>query len=129
MEERLRHSLYKIELYLIKIIPALIAGLTLLSTLLSYINIDTSIISYIVAILVWLFLYISSFVFGFCIYHRLLLYYILIINIINYIDYTYEIPLGLRDMIALHIGIIGIFIFIALYFHKYDKHARKEDVG
>lgn len=46
-EERLRNKyLYKIELYLIRVIPMIVAGLCLLNTVLSYIEIDVPAISY-----------------------------------------------------------------------------------
>ena len=106
-----------------------IAVLTLIHTIISYLEIDTAIISYIIALLVWLFLYLSSFVFKFCLYHRMFLYYILLINIINLIDYEYGIPLGLRPMIALQIIIAGIFLIVILYLKQHDKLPFKEDIG
>ena len=127
MEEKLQHSLYKIEIHLIKIIPILIAILSLISTFLSYVDIDTTTIAYIIGLLVWLFLYLSSFVFKFCSWHRVFLYYIFVLYFINWIDYTFIIPLTLRPMIALQIGIAGIFLLIGLYRYKHDKLPRKED--
>lgn len=129
MEDKLQHSLYKLELHWIKMIPIIISVLTLVSTLLSYLNIDTPIISYIVALLVWLFLYLSSFVFKFCRWHRMFLYYILVEGIINWYDYTYIIPLTLRPMIAMQLFIVVVFIFVGLYFHRRDKLPCKKDCG
>ena len=45
-EENLSKLLYKIELYLIKIIPIIIAFIYLLNTILSYFYIDLPILSY-----------------------------------------------------------------------------------
>ena len=97
MEERhVKKSIYKIELYLLKVIPVIIAGIYLLNSILSYFDIDIIICSIIggMSILPLLFLYISSYVFRFCIYHRLPLYYILIIDIINYYDLYIGIPIS-----------------------------------
>ena len=127
MEAKLQYSLYKIEIHLIKIIPILIAILSLTSTFLSYVDIDTTTIAYIIGLLVWLFLYLSSFVFKFCSWHRVFLYYIFVLYFINWIDYTFIIPLTLRPMITLQIGIAGIFLLIGLYRYKHDKLPRKED--
>lgn len=129
MEEKLQHRLYKLELHWIKMIPIVISILTLLHTLLSYLNIDTVIISYIIGLLVWLFLYLSSFVFKFCLYHRLFLYYILVVNCINCYDYSYTIPISLRPMIAIQIGIAGIFLFSILYSYKHDKSRIKKRIS
>ena len=86
---RLQKSLYKIELYIIKIIPYILALFYLLNTTLSYFYIDIPLISYIagLSLLPLLFFYITSFVFRFCIYHRLPIYYIFINWLITILDY------------------------------------------
>lgn len=127
MEAKLRNSLYKIELHWIKIIPMVIAALSFTDTLLSYIGYEGATLSYIIALLVWLFLYLSSFVFQFCSWHRMFLYYILIEGIINWYDYTFIIPLSLRPMIAFQLGLAIIFITIGLYLHQHDKLPCSED--
>lgn len=127
MEEKLQHSMYKLELHWIKIIPILIAILSFIDTILSYLGYEGNIISYIIGLLVWLFLYLSSFVFKFCRWHRMFLYYILIEGIINCYDYEFVIPLSLRPMIAIQLCLAVIFVSIGLYFHQHDKLPRKRD--
>jgi hypothetical protein len=97
VEESLNKTLYRLELYLIKIIPIILAGITLLNTILSYVGIDTPILSYIggISFLTLGFLYLTSYVFRFCSWHRMALHYVLIINlrkvIIFYdVDYSYS---------------------------------------
>lgn len=121
MEHNINQSLYKIELYWIKIIPILLAVFSFTDTILSYIGINTEIIAYINAIIVWLFLLLSSIIFKFCKWHRLFLYYILTENLINTYDCAYTIPLDLKNMIVVQLMIILIFITLGLYFHLYDK--------
>ena len=127
MEERLQNSLYKIELHWIKIIPIVIAVLSFSDTVLSYLGYEGNSISYIIALLVWLFLYLSSFVFKFCRWHRMFLYYILVEGIINWYDYEFIIPLSLRPMIAIQLCLTVIFISVGLYFHRHDKHPCRKD--
>jgi len=127
MAERLQNSLYKIELHWIKIIPIVIAILSFVDTILSYLDINGATISYIIALLVWLFLYLSSFVFKFCRWHRMFLYYILLEGIINWYDYTFIIPVSLRPMIAIQLAIVIVFIIIGLYCYKHDKLPRRKD--
>lgn len=69
--------LYKVELYLVKVIPMIYALLSLLNTTLSYFDINTVILSYIgsVSFITLLFLYITSYVFKFCEYHRMFIHY------------------------------------------------------
>lgn len=94
-----------------------------LNSILSYFNIDIILLSVIsgLSILIWLFLFISSFVFKFCIYHRLPLYYILISDIINYYDNIVGIPISNRSLFVLNIIIAGVFILLIVYF-KFKQH-------
>lgn len=106
-----------------------IAILSLIDTLLSYIGYEGATISYIIALLVWLFLYLSSFCFKFCRWHRMFLYYILVEGIINWYDYSFIIPLELRPMVAIQLGLAGLFLLTGLYLYKHDKLPRKGNCG
>ena len=123
VERNVNKALYKIELLLIKIIPFIIMLFYVLNSILSYFNIDILLLSIIsgMSILSWLFLFISSFVFRFCIYHRLPLYYILITDIINYYDNIIGIPISNRNLFILNIIIAGVFILLIVYF-KFKQH-------
>lgn len=116
-------SLYKLELLIIKVIPFVLMLCYVLNSVLSYFNINGEIFSVIggQSILTWLFLYISSFVFKFCVYHRLPLYYILLSDIISYYDNLIGIPITNRELFVLNISIIGIFILLIVYF-KFKQH-------
>lgn len=132
MEERLRlnKALYKIELYLLKIIPMFTALLYLANTVLSYIGIDLVIFSYIagMSFIPLLFMYISSYVFKFCEYHRLPLYYIAVNNVMSIVDYHYGIPLDNLELFCLHMIIAGIALFLILFLYvKSHKRTSSED--
>ena len=129
MEEKLQHSLYKIELHWLKIIPMIIAVLSFSDTILSYIGYEGATLSYIIALLIWLFLYLSSICFKFCRWHRIFLYYILVEGIINWYDYEFVIPISLRPAIAAQLCLSCIFILIGLYCYKHDKLPRKGNCG
>ena len=127
-EENLRSkALYKIELYLIKIIPMLIAGIYLTNTVLSYFYIDLPILSLIggMSLLPLLFLYISSYVFRFCEYHRMFLHYIVANDMLNYADYYGKIPCSNRTYFLIHIIIAGLALYIILYM-KFKDEPHKE---
>ena len=70
--------LYKTTVIVLKILPMLLAFITLLNSILSYFNIDLVILSYIggVSLITILFIYIASYTFKFFEYHRILLHYI-----------------------------------------------------
>lgn len=120
VEERLRSKLlYKIELGLLKFIPAILAFITLLNSVLSYFGIDLYILSYIggVSIVTMIFLYISSYVFRFCKYHRMFLHYVVATWIINIIDYYSNVPINDLEYLCLQVIVAGIFLFIILFLY------------
>lgn len=122
-EERLRSKyLYKIELYLLKVIPILIALIYFSNIVLSYFNIQTDNLSPIggISFLPWLFLYVSSFVFRFCIYHRMFLYYIAITEAICWFDYKVGIPISDRNFLNIHLMLFLITLILVVYF-KFKK--------
>ena len=118
--------LYKLELGLLKILPMLIALIYFLNSILSQLDIDLPILSYIggMSIIPIIFIYISSYVFKFCSYHRMFLHYIVIVDILNIYDYYIGIDLDYRSMISLHCILAVIILFIILYLHK--KHKKNE---
>lgn len=119
MVERPNVELYKVELYLLKIIPILLAGIHLANTVLSYYGIDIILLSYIgsVSLIPLIFLYISSYVFKFCEYHRMFLHYIVINNSVNVYDYYIGIPITNRALLTTHLIIAGICLIIILYLY------------
>ena len=132
-EERLRSKiLYKVQLYLLKVIPMVMAFICLLNTVLSYYNIDLEFLSYVgsCSILMVVYLYISSYVFKFCEYHRMFLHYIVLNTAINTYDMYIGVPLSDRGIFTLYLSITGIFLFIILYLYvKSYKKPTTEDSG
>lgn len=117
--------LYRIEICMLKVIPMLIAGCYFLNTSLSYIGIESPLFSYIggLSLLPLLFLYLSSFVFRFCLYHRMFLYYVFVSDIISYYDLYIGISVSDRDLFVLNEIIASTFLFIILYLKlKVCKH-------
>lgn len=124
---RVSKNLHKVWLFFLKIIPMVMAGLYLLNTVLSYFNIDFTIFSYLAGIgfIPWLFLLLSSYLFHFCEYHRMFLYYIAVNNVICWIDYTYCLPITDWNYLVLHIIVVGLFLFIILYLHQKEVKKRR----
>lgn len=113
-------TLYKLEIVLLKIIPMLLAGIYLSNTVLSYVfNIDLIVLSYIggVSLLPLVFLYLSSYVFKFCEYHRMFLHYVFINWLLTAYDTHVGIPISDRGYFCLQLCITGVTLFIILYLY------------
>lgn len=117
---------HKVLILVVKYIPMFISIFYILNTLLCWINIDTPVISNIagVSMLTWIFLYLSSIVFQFCIYHRMFLYYILVTDLINIYDFYLGIPISTVQLLSVHSVIISVLLFLLLYIHikNHDKN-------
>lgn len=127
-EERLRSKvLYKSVLAFLKIIPMLICFLDIVNTVLCILSIECHWLSYIggISFLTLAFLYLASYVFRFCTYHRMFLHYVLITNILSIIDFEYGLPLSNRGMLDIHVVLFGLFLFLVLYFYRREKCCRQ----
>lgn len=121
-EENSNLSNYKHKLFIgfLKILPMIMAGLFLINTVLSYFNIENRIFSYLssIGLIPWLFILIASYIFKFCEYHRMFLWYILVNNLICWADEEFKLPINNWDYFILHMIVAGIFLFLILYFHQ-----------
>ena len=127
VEESLSRVLYKAVIVAIKIIPILIATLFLIRSILSCIDVDVTWLSYLcgMSLIPLLFMYLVSYAFKFCAYHRMFLHYIVVNDAINYVDYYIGIPLQYHELLRLHFIIAGIFLLLIIYYHqKWKKEQR-----
>ena len=122
-------DLYKMELYLLKVMPMLLAAIYLVNTVLSYYDIIIPALSYIggLSLIPLVFMYVSSYVFRFCSYHRMFLHYIVVNDSINLIDYYYTLPISDWEFLILHMSVAGIILFIILYLYvkSHSKFIKK----
>jgi len=127
VEESLRNKrLYKVFLVVLKVLPIAFALCAALNTVLSFLAIDLVILSYIggVTFLSLLFMYLSSYVFNFCAYHRVFLDYAVINNIINVIDLYIGIPVTDLGMLCVQMIILFVVLAIALILYLKKKHGK-----
>lgn len=124
-----KYILFKSEMLVLRVLPMILALLSLLSTILDRIDINSIIINYIMFFIVYLFIYLSSYVFKFCEYHRMFLHYIVLVNIISIYDVYIGIPLDFYWLFRLYFIITGIFAFIILYMYvkSHKKFTTKDN--
>ena len=114
VEKSRRSNLHKLLLLVLKYIPMVIALCYMLNTMF-YIEPLSNIAG--VSLLTWIFLYLASVVFEFCSYHRMFLWYILIDDVLNIVDYYWSIPISTDNLIRIHniLAVITLFIVLILY--------------
>ena len=125
MDNNIRPRYYKVVLLLIRFIPMLIAFCYGANSLLAYFDMQLDILGYLVFYLFIALLYLLSYVFHFCAYHRMFIHYILSIDILNTIDYYVGLPLGDLGIWFVYAITTCIAMFITLYLYvkqnKVDK--------
>lgn len=101
---------------ILRFIPMLLAICAVLNSVFAYFDIDVYILSIIggISVLSLFFIIMASFLFKFCIYHRLPLYYIMICAIINSIDSTIGIPISDLKYMKLNIILFGIMLILVI---------------
>ncbi len=116
-------SLYKAVLVLLKIIPMLLALFDIVNTVIGILGFECHWISYFggISFLTLAFLYLASYVFRFCKYHRMFLHYVLLTNTISVIDFEFGIPVSNYTMLCVHIVLLGLLLFLVLYFYHREK--------
>lgn len=127
MEKELNYALHKWVLFIIKVIPMILAMTALLNTTLSYMGIDVPLLSYLggISLFPLLFLYLASYAFHFCSYHRVFLHYVTVNWVLNIIDYYFGIPVSDKDLFLLYMVITGVFLYLVLYLHQKERNKTK----
>ena len=105
----------------------LMALSAILNMLFDFFGLEGYIFSYIggISILPLAFIYLASYAFEFCSYHRMFLHYVLANNILTSIDYYIGIPISNLSFFMVHMFLIGILLFLVLYFYKKEKCCRQ----
>lgn len=119
----MKRVVYKLELISVKYTPILIAVIVLINAILSYFDIYIDEIDYIAgtSFLTLIPMYISSYAYKFCEYHRMFIHYILVHKLLVTIDMYIGIPLSDFNLLVLYLIVAGIFAIIILYLHQKCK--------
>lgn len=115
-------NIYKYELLIIKIIPMVLSGICILNSTLSFFHVDWPILSYIggTSLIMIVFMYLSSAVFKFCVYHRMFIHYLLFSLLLNSVDWYTGVTVNFEDVVLIVYILIGISLFV-LFGVKYRK--------
>lgn len=117
--------LKKLSLIFIRYVPLILALNILLRLVLRFCTISTLIVycvDVITQIVITIGFIILSFTFKFCIYHRILLYYVLVCYLIHLYDYIIRIDMLLSVLIYFFVLVIIMQTFITIYIYLRQKH-------
>lgn len=120
---------FKVSKIVVKYCPILIAIFYFLSTMFSCIGISVSwmVPIYYMSLLPFICLFACSKLLKFCIWHRLPLYYSILIDVINAIDYYIVIPFSSKWMILIYLLITGCFVLYGVWLKEKYNRLKKRD--
>lgn len=117
--------LYKITLYVLKLLPMIMAFSYLTMFVLANTVEEYVIIPHIMGTVIapLLFVYLASYVFKFCAFHRLFIHYYAFIELLNVTDYYIGIPISDKAITLLHDSVTILFLILVVitYIYKYKS--------
>lgn len=118
-------TLYKLMLTILKGLPMVMALGFVISNTIPSIGPKLNMIVHVCGLIIppFLFMYLSSYIFRFCSYHRIFLHYILAIQVITVTDWYIGIPISneeIRNVIRYITGGFGIMAIILYIKHRID---------
>lgn len=125
-EAKLSKSLHKLVILCIKYFPILFSVLNIIFNILWTLGVEFWIIGYFgyTSILVIFFLYLVSYSFKFCRWHRMPIHYLLLSNIINVVDNMFPTLLLNQELLTTMITLFIIFTCLTLYFKLHENSNR-----
>ena len=89
----------------------------------AFVGIGLQVITHYVGLVIapLVFMYLSSYVFNFCNYHRIFIHYIAVVEFLNITDWYFRIPISNDAICIVHFVITAIFLIIAIimYIRKF----------
>lgn len=126
--EEISRTTVKLTKIVVKYIPILIAIDYLAASVLSCFGITFGFILpiYRLSLLSFICLFACSKLLKFCIWHRLPLYYSIVIDLLNIIDFYITIPIANKQMLLIYLLIAGLFIIIGMISKEnYNRSKRR----
>ena len=118
-------SLYKVTLYVLKVLPMIMAFSYLIMFVLANTVESFVVVPHILGTVIspLVFLYLTSYVFKFCAFHRMFIHYYTFVELLNVTDYYIRIPISDKAITILHDGVTIIFLVavVVTYIIKYKK--------
>lgn len=118
-------TLYKITLLTLKMLPMIMSFSYLIMFVLANTVEDWVIIPHILGTVIapLVFVYLTSYVFRFCAFHRMFIHYYAFVELLNVTDYYVRIPISDEAITLLHDSVTIIFLIsvVITYIIKYKK--------
>lgn len=116
---------HQLTMVVFKWLPAVMAFSYLFNVICAHLQVGWQVVTHYLGLVIapMAFLYIASYVFKFCWYHRLFIHYVAFVELLNITDYYIGIPISNTAICVVHYGVTAIFLIVAIatFFIKRPK--------
>lgn len=121
-----RQRIYKVAIWLTKVMPVAISLVYVANTLCAFFGKDVPLFSWVAAmsLLPLIMFYVLSYALNMCSWHRALLHYIAVTEAINQFDYHVGIPVDTYTMLSIHLFITILFAILVI--NRFVKRENEE---
>ena len=117
---------HKLLIFVLKILPAIMAGSYVIEMISIFLGFDTQVLVNFIGMIVApiLFMYLASYVFKFCEYHRIFIHYVLILEILTTVKWYY--PVIVTSELVLNISFVlsGLLMLCVVFFNVYKIYKK-----
>ena len=131
MKHEDRQRVYRIAIWLTKVMPVAISLVYVANTICAFLGIDVPAFSWVggMSLLPLIFFYVLSYALDMCSWHRALLHYIAVTEAINQFDYHVGIPIDDYALLSIHLFITLLFAIVVIMKFSQRKHEALPDEG
>ena len=127
MDDNRYQRIRKMAALWIKYLPIIAALACAGNSLTAYFGYNMEALGYLVTVLIYIGVFLLSYVLRFCFWHRCLIAYIMACEAINTFDYYVGIPISNKGMFVLHVALVGFVIILLVINHAEEVKRRKSD--
>lgn len=117
---------HKLLIFTLKILPAIMASSYVIDMISVFLGFGTQVVVNFIGMIVApiLFMYLASYVFKFCEYHRIFIHYVLILEILTTVKWYY--PVIVTSQLVLNISFIlsGLLMLCVVFFNVYKIYKK-----
>ena len=127
-----RQRIYRVAIWLTKVMPVAISLVYVANTVCAFMGYDVPLFSWVAAmsLLPLILFYVLSYALNMCSWHRALLHYIAVTEAVNQFDYHIGIPFDTYTLISVHLFITVLFAIIVINrFAKRNEEVPDEGSG
>lgn len=117
---------HKLLIFVLKILPAIMASSYVIEMISIFLGFGTQVLVNFIGMIVApiLFMYLASYVFKFCEYHRIFIHYVLILEILTTIKWYYPIIVTSQLVLNISFFLSGLLMLCVVFFNVYKIYKK-----